>query len=304
MRKHFFVVSSPIDPIILTIILSLLVTSLSCQQTANRIIFMTPAEQNAQHQLNTRVESLFPSLFTSSKSHNNNTLKGWYVESHVAQKFNLFLLLDTSQNTSSMPPPQFYIYFTLNSSSCHDYLSHTHIPLKLTSVSKKNASLQIRQKLYKLQFEFELDYDETSATNMHYVCLSSNLQNVFIHQGDNPLNVIILYKSYLSMWSKLIIYAFLVLLNAIFNGLNLGLMSLSVEELELLEKTSDSLKEKQYAHNILPLRRKGNYLLCSILLSVTLTGSVSTLVLGDMFEGLIASIISTLCLSIIGEIVP
>jgi hypothetical protein len=264
---------------------------------------MTPAEQNAQHQLNTRVESLFPSLFTSNKAHDNKTLKGWYVESHVAHKFNLFLLLDTSQNTSS-PPPQFYIYFTLNSSSCHDYLSHTHIPLKLNSISNKNASLQIKQKLYKLQFEFELDYDEKSDTNMHYVCLSSNLQNVFIHQGDNPLNVIILYKSYLSMWSKLVFYAFLVLLNAIFNGLNLGLMSLSVEELELLEKTSDSLKEKQYAHNILPLRRKGNYLLCSILLSVTLTGSVSTLVLGDMFEGLIASIISTLCLSIIGEILP
>ena len=138
------------------------------------------------------------------------------------------------------------------------------------------------------------------------------------------LNIFTTYKTYLSLWSKLIIYAFLLILNSIFNGLNLGLMSLSVEELELVEKTSDSIKEKQYAHNILPLRRKvfigiypnayilrlflhyfkGNYLLCSILLSVTLTSSVSTLVLGDLFEGLIASIISTLCLSIIGEILP
>ena len=266
----------------------------SCK--SNKIIFMTPAEQAAQHQLNTRVESLFPSLFTSSKPQ-NSTIKGWYIEARVTHAFNLFLLEEKHPNSS---PLQSYVYFTHNSTSCHDYLSHTHIPLTFNYT----ISNLKREKLHKLKFEFALDYDEHSVTNVYYICLSSNVQNVFVHQGDNPLNVVVLYKTYLSIWSKLIIYAFLVLLNAIFNGLNLGLMSLSVEELELLEKTSDSLKEKQYAHNILPLRRKGNYLLCSILLSVTLTGSVSTLVLGDMFEGLIASIISTLCLSIIGEIIP
>jgi metal transporter CNNM len=94
------------------------------------------------------------------------------------------------------------------------------------------------------------------------------------------------------------------MLNSIFNGLNLGLMSLSCSELELLIKTSDSSKERKYARNILPLRRHGNFLLCSILLSITLTSSVSVLLLDDLIQGFLAGLISTVVLCIFGEIIP
>lgn len=106
------------------------------------------------------------------------------------------------------------------------------------------------------------------------------------------------------MWIKLVFYTILVLLNSTFNGLNLGLMSLSVEELRLLIKTSESETERRYAANILPLRKKGNFLLCSILLSITMTSASSVLILENLFQGLVAGIISTLILCIIGEIIP
>lgn len=94
------------------------------------------------------------------------------------------------------------------------------------------------------------------------------------------------------------------MLNSTFNGLNIGLMSLSISELELIIKTSDSEKERKYARNILPLRRHGNFLLCSILLSITLTSSVSVLLLDDLIQGLLAGAISTFVLCIFGEIIP
>ena len=92
----------------------------------------------------------------------------------------------------------------------------------------------------------------------------------------------------MSISLKYFIYTVLIYFNSILNGLNIGLMALSVDELELLIKTSDSPTERKYAQNILPLRKKGNYLLCSILLSITLTGSISVLVLDNILKGLLA----------------
>ena len=107
----------------------------------------------------------------------------------------------------------------------------------------------------------------------------------FHHQGNRVEVSVLTYDRGLSLPTKVLIYVCLILLNSIFNGLNIGLMSLSISELEMIIKTSDSVKERKYARNILPLRRHGNFLLCSILLSITLTSSVSVLLLDDLIQG-------------------
>ena len=61
-------------------------------------------------------------------------------------------------------------------------------------------------------------------------------------------------------------------------------MSLDLAELELLKKIG-SKKEQIYANNIYPLRTRGNYLLCTILLGNVLVNSTSTLILGNYLEG-------------------
>ena len=47
------------------------------------------------------------------------------------------------------------------------------------------------------------------------------------------------------------------LLSGLFSGLNLGLMSLTVEDLNIVIRSSPDKKQVQYAKRILPLRRRG-----------------------------------------------
>lgn len=197
-----------------------------------------------------------------------------------------------------------YLYFTVNKDNCFDYMNYSHIPIVLSDMNDKHHRGNL---LFKIDIEFTLKYEPTP----YYLCLSSqphdSLTNhtiLFNHQGTGNTLTIVTYENYVPLYFELLIYIFMVILYGIFNGLNLGLMSLSVEELELLIKTSDSAIERKYAQNILPLRRQGNRLLCTILFSIALSGSISILVLDDLVEGLLAGLISTLILCIIGEIIP
>ena len=61
---------------------------------------------------------------------------------------------------------------------------------------------------------------------------------------------------------------FLVLLSAMFSGLTLGLLSLSLEGLDILISAGDD-RQRAYARRIYPLRRRGNLLLCTLLLGNT-----------------------------------
>ena len=58
----------------------------------------------------------------------------------------------------------------------------------------------------------------------------------------------------------------LVMFSAMFSGLTLGLLSLDIEGLELIIAAGEE-QEKKYAQKILPLRKRGNLLLCTLLLA-------------------------------------
>uniref|UniRef100_A0A493TRT3 Metal transporter n=1 Tax=Anas platyrhynchos platyrhynchos TaxID=8840 RepID=A0A493TRT3_ANAPP len=64
-------------------------------------------------------------------------------------------------------------------------------------------------------------------------------------------------------------------------------------------------KEKRYARKIEPIRRKGNYLLCSLLLGNVLVNTTLTILLDDLIgSGIGAVVASTIGIVIFGEIVP
>lgn len=92
-------------------------------------------------------------------------------------------------------------------------------------------------------------------------------------------------------------------MSAVASGLNLGLMSLDMNELAVISSCGDS-QERKYARTIAPVRRRGNFLLCSLLLSNVMVNSTLTVILETMTTGLIAVIGSTLAIVILGEIVP
>ncbi|XP_076586553.1 metal transporter CNNM4 isoform X2 [Chaetodon auriga] len=121
---------------------------------------------------------------------------------------------------------------------------------------------------------------------------------------DGRLRVVEEKKSLLPIWLQVILISFLLVLSGMFSGLNLGLMALDPMELRIVQSCGTE-KEKKYARKIEPIRRKGNYLLCSLLLGNVLVNTTLTILLDDLTEsGFGAVVASTVGIVIFGEIVP
>lgn len=96
-----------------------------------------------------------------------------------------------------------------------------------------------------------------------------------------------------------LIIAVLLSLSALFSGLTLGLMGLDVHAL----KRKARLGNKR-ARAILPIRERGNQLLTTLLLGNVLVNSVIAVFLGSITGGLVASILATALIFVLGEIIP
>ena len=96
-----------------------------------------------------------------------------------------------------------------------------------------------------------------------------------------------------------LIVIILVLLSGLFSGLTLGLLSLDKNEL----KRKISLGNKQ-AKKVYTVRKKGNLLLCTLLLGNVAVNSTLAIFLGNIASGVIAGLIATGLIVIFGEIIP
>ena len=98
------------------------------------------------------------------------------------------------------------------------------------------------------------------------------------------------------------------MLSGCFSGLNLGVLGLDTKDLELMTEgpyeTKEDEKEGQHARKLLPLRRRGNLLLCAILLGNVMVNSLLSILMADIAGGAIALIASTALIVVFGEIVP
>ena len=146
-----------------------------------------------------------------------------------------------------------------------------------------------------------LDYQGGQA---YYVCLAEE-GGEFRHQGHHRNVVLAVTKLFMPIWLMGIICVVLLCMSGLFSGLNLGLMSLDHTELAILINTG-SENDKKYAKSILPVRKLGNFLLCSILLGNVLVNNTLTIFLDTLTGGggTIAIIFSTLGIVIFGEIIP
>ncbi|KAJ7993724.1 hypothetical protein DPEC_G00257640 [Dallia pectoralis] len=123
-------------------------------------------------------------------------------------------------------------------------------------------------------------------------------------EDDGRLRVVEEKRLILPMWFQCVLICCLLVLSGMFSGLNLGLMALDPMELRIVQNCGTE-KEKRYASKIEPIRRKGNYLLCSLLLGNVLVNTTLTILLDDLIgSGMGAVVASTIGIVIFGEIVP
>lgn len=107
----------------------------------------------------------------------------------------------------------------------------------------------------------------------------------------------------LPLWESLVISCFLVLLSAVFSGLTLGILSLDMTSLEILAEAGTG-KEKQYAKRVIPLRRDGNLLLCTLVIGNVTVNSFLSITLAELTNGLAGLLASTVLIVLLGEIIP
>lgn len=93
--------------------------------------------------------------------------------------------------------------------------------------------------------------------------------------------------------------AILVGFAAIFSGLNISLMSLSINDLKRKAKLGDAR-----ARRVLPIRKNAHLSLAAILFANVAVVSASSLLLEHHFNGWIAGIMTTLLMVVFGEVVP
>lgn len=96
-----------------------------------------------------------------------------------------------------------------------------------------------------------------------------------------------------------LIVTVLVIFSGIFSGLNIGLLSLNVTELERKIKLGN-----KDAETILKVRKNGNLLLTVILLGNVAVNSTMAIFLGGISSGIVAGVISTMLIVVFGEIIP
>lgn len=101
------------------------------------------------------------------------------------------------------------------------------------------------------------------------------------------------------LYLNLIIVLLLVTLSGLFSGLTLGLLGLDKSELERKIKLGNKKAKKVYA-----VRKKGNLLLCTLLLGNVAVNSTLAIFLGSVATGVIGGITATGLIVLFGEIIP
>ena len=195
-------------------------------------------------------------------------------------------------------------------------MSIAFTPKRITQQSVSSCSDAKRTKSFKpirtqkhySKFKIRLDKLDPGE-KVYYLCVKSSDQNVMNFSGNSSyLKIAISAEGKVGatifpMPVQVVLITVLLFFSGLFSGLNLGLMALDKTELQIIEKCG-SAKEKKFAKVIVPLRKRGNFLLCTLLLGNVMVNSTATILLDDLSNGVVAVVVSTMAIVVFGEIIP
>ncbi|CAF2496327.1 unnamed protein product [Rotaria sp. Silwood2] len=190
---------------------------------------------------------------------------------------------------------------SVNKCTLNDYISPIY-SLSSTSIIEIDVELQSISKSHSLVYICLLTSSNTSLSLLN----NNNNHNNELHnvaQLEGVYFTFVREKSRLPFSAKICLILMLFIVSGFFSGMNLGLMSMSVNDLCLIAESEDTAL-RYYARRVLPLRKRGNYLLCSIVLANVLVNSLGTVLLDSLVHGLFAVIVSTIMIVLMGEIIP
>lgn len=95
----------------------------------------------------------------------------------------------------------------------------------------------------------------------------------------------------------------LLMCSGTFSGLTLGVMSLDLRELELMIHGGDAA-EKAQAQKIMPVRKRGNLVLCTLLLGNTIVNAGISIFTASFAGGAVGGLLASAFIVIFGEICP
>jgi len=95
---------------------------------------------------------------------------------------------------------------------------------------------------------------------------------------------------------------FLLCMSGLFSGLTLGLLGLDPLSLKIV--ANGDTENAEYAKKIMPIRKEGNLLLCTLLLGNVAVNSALAILLANFTGGIEGFILSTSFIVIFGEIIP
>jgi len=101
---------------------------------------------------------------------------------------------------------------------------------------------------------------------------------------------------------SILVSLFLICMSGLFSGLTLGLCGL--EPLSLQIVAEGDTHNAQYAKKIIPVRAKGNLLLCTLLLGNVAVNAALAILMANFTGGLLGFFLSTAFIVIFGEILP
>ncbi|KAJ8764714.1 hypothetical protein K2173_009099 [Erythroxylum novogranatense] len=101
----------------------------------------------------------------------------------------------------------------------------------------------------------------------------------------------------------IVVVVFLVLFAGLMSGLTLGLMSMSLVDLEVLAR-SGTPKDRKYAAKILPVVKRQHLLLCTLLISNAAAMEALPIFLDGLVAAWVAILISVTLILLFGEIIP